>query len=302
MRKAYSAYFLVGFFTFLFLPLAFGVFNSAFGQQNTTVTYYLNVHGNVPSSTCSGSQDVLGSLDSTSPTANSARLNQNGSVWNTFCTPVPIVIGNPLTITSVKLTLFVCCGDKSRYALLPQLVDNSTSSPTILASSGGFIDSSARGASCQSPTKIAVDIPVNRNATLTSGQVLVLQFQFDGHRNPTVCTGSSGIPLLFQNTLSSISITGTATVATRTSTTTSERTSSATTTSSTSTTSISTIQASSTSTDSFILPPPTTTHLLTMSHTTSTGTNINYSLWISVVMAGLVVVASSVIALGGRRS
>ena len=222
MRKAYSAYFLVGFFALLFFPLAFGISNSASDQQNTTVTYYLNVNNVTPTSTCSSSssQNVLGSLDSNASVANSAGLNTNASVWNTFCTPVPVVKQTPLTITSVQLTLYVCCGDKTRYALLPQLIDNSTSPPTILASSGGSIDSSARGDSCQSPTKIGVNIPVNNNAMLMSGQVLVLQFQFGGPGNATLCTGSSDFLFLPQNTPSSVVITGTAPITTTTSTTT----------------------------------------------------------------------------------
>ena len=324
LRKAYSAYLLVGFFALLLLPLAFEVSNSASGQQNNTVMYYLNVDGVIPTSTCSTSQNILGSLDSNSPAADSASLNDNAGAWNTFCTYVPVAIATPLTISSVKLTLYVCCGDRARYALLPQLIDNSTSPPTILASSEDSTNSPASGASCQSATKIALDIPVNNGAMLTSGQVLVLQFQFAGPHNVILCTGSGGFLSLSQNTPSSIAITGTAPVTTTTSSTTQDVTSSASTSTTTTsqahssvtsashktTTSINTIQTSATSTDTSSPPHPTsadslptTTYFLPKtSQTQSSWLNTNDPLLLSGLIAGLAVIVSSVIALGGRKS
>jgi hypothetical protein len=300
VRRGYAGFLLVSFFIMSIFLFQIGVFGEA-SAQTSSVNYYLNANNS--SSLCSDSANALGTLDSESNGPASVTLNTDNQLSNIFCADQQVEVNAPISITSVMLTLYVCCVGRAKYSVLAQLVDTSNSPNNVIAGSINPLHVNVVGVSCLVPTKISLNIPVMKGAVLSSGQTLVLQFQFSGHQGVTLCTGSG----ILQYSDSSLVIDG----MTQDSTTTSM---SETQMSTTSTTTASTSQSSTTSSTVSTSTTSTTQNSSSTSNTSTVSSNgdpnvqdsfvpnIGSSFFFSSLIVGVVILVSSVIALSGKRS
>lgn len=299
-RRGYAGFLLVSFFIMSIFLFQIGVFGEA-SAQTSTVNYYLNANNS--SSLCSNSANALGTLDSTSSGPASVTLNTDNQLSNIFCSDQQVEVNSPISITLVTLTLYLCCVGRTRYSMLAQLVDTSNSPNSVLASSINPLHVNVDGISCLVPTKISLNIPVTKDAVLSSGQTLLLRFQFSGHQGVTLCTGSG----ILQYSDSSIVINGMTQDSTTTST--SETQMSTTNTTTTSTSQSSTTNSTlSTSTSSTTQNSSSTSNTSTVSSNGDPNVqgsfvpNIGSSFFFSSLIVGVVILVSSVIALSGKRS
>ncbi|HKW03838.1 MAG TPA: hypothetical protein VJN71_00940 [Nitrososphaerales archaeon] len=299
-RRGYAGFLLVSFFmlsTFLF---QIGVLGEA-SAQTSSVSYYVNANNS--SSLCSGSVNALGTLDSTSNGPASVTLNTDNQLSNIFCADQQVEVNAPISITSVTLTLYVCCVGRTKYSVLAQLVDASDSPNNVLASSINPLHVSVDGISCLVPTKISLNIPVANGAVLSSGQTLLLRFQFSGRQGVSLCTGSE----ILQYSDSSLVISGMTQDSTTTSTSEIQ----------TSTTNATIGSMSKSSTTNSTLSTSTTSTIqnsLSISNSSTVSSNgdpnvqgsllpnIGNSFFVSSLIVGVVILVSSVIALSGKRN